>query len=79
VSHLMRHRGTWPLAPCGSRHFCTMTPGEIQQYVVRGVVGAIKEPISSLQASSNLLNLPAIKQLETDPAYANLYKLLQVL
>ena len=52
--------------------------GAIQALAVKGVIGAIKEPIAALTSVSNLLGVKAIKQLEGHPEYTAVYELLQV-
>ncbi len=48
------------------------------QLAVKGVVGAIKEPLGALTQISTLLALPAVKRLEGNAAHGSVYQLLQV-
>jgi translation initiation factor 3 subunit M len=48
------------------------------QLAVKGVIGAIKEPLAALTQISTLLALPAVKRLEGDAAHGAVYQLLQV-
>ena len=45
---------------------------------VKGVIGAVKEPLVALSSASNLLGLPAVKRLAADPAHKAVHELLQV-
>jgi len=45
---------------------------------VKGVIGAVKEPLAALSSASNLLGLPAVKRLAADPAHKAVHELLQV-
>ena len=54
------------------------TDAATSQLAVKGVIGAIKEPLATLTQVSTLLALPAVKRLEGDAAHGAVYKLLQV-
>lgn len=45
---------------------------------VRGVIGAVKEPLAALSSAANLLGLPAVKRLAAEPAHQAVHELLQV-
>ena len=45
---------------------------------VKGVIGAVKEPLAALTSSANLLGLPAVKRLAADPTHKAVHQLLQV-
>jgi hypothetical protein len=50
----------------------------IQELAVKGVMGAIKEPIAALTSVSDLLGIRAIRQLEQHPQHKAVFELLQV-
>ncbi|KAM3576369.1 hypothetical protein VYU27_001720 [Nannochloropsis oceanica] len=49
---------------------------ETAALAVKGVIGAVKQPLTAL--SSSLLGLPAVKRLAADPAHKTVHELLQV-
>lgn len=66
------------LTPYRPSSSCSSPPAEIHPYAVKGVIGAIKEPIAALTSVSNLLSLKPIKQLEGHPKFKKVFELLQV-
>lgn len=48
------------------------------ELAIKGVIGAVKEPLAALTSSANLLGLPAIKQLANDANHKAVHQLLQI-
>jgi translation initiation factor 3 subunit M len=45
---------------------------------VKGVIGAVREPLNALRSASDLLSLPAVKRLASDPAHKAVHELLEI-
>lgn len=51
---------------------------EVHPFAVKGIIGAIREPIAALTTVSSLLSLKPVKQLEGHAKYQKVFQLLQV-